>query len=144
MCVCRDLRAGVCKCMFNCTCRASTHLLCSQSLPQPYILLSLTSQLPRDRSLSHCHRSEGCGLFSCSEGCGWPVLLQFPRLPFLSLPLQPCSKTTVPNVGLFLRVFFFFLIWGGCFLFILLITVQGIEPRALCMLGKCPTTELHT
>lgn len=29
-------------------------------------------------------------------------------------------------------------------MFVLLITVQGIEPRALCMLGKCPTTELHT
>lgn len=39
----------------------------------------------------------------------------------------------------------FFLFGGGCgcFLFVLLITVQGIEPRALCTLSKCPTTELH-
>lgn len=38
----------------------------------------------------------------------------------------------------------FFFYWGGCFSFVLLITVQGIEPRALCTLSKCPTTELHT
>lgn len=65
----------------------------------------------------------------------------FPRLSSLSLPLRPCSKTAVPNVGFFLRVFY---LGGGYFLFVLLIIVQRIEPRALCTLSKCPSTELHT
>lgn len=68
-----------------------------------------------------------------------PFSWSFPGY-LLSLLLISPRSCSVPNVGFLVRAFF---MWGGCFLFVLLVAIRGIEPQVLCVLGKCLSTELH-
>lgn len=67
-----------------------------------------------------------------------PFSWSFPGYLLFLLLISPRS-CSVPNVGFLVRAFFNV----GWLLSVLLATVRGIEPQALCVMGKHLTTELH-